>query len=420
MGKPSSKQLRVIGIDDWAWRKGQRYGTILVDLEGRRVADLLPERSAEQVARWLQQHATVEIVSRDRFGLYAQAAQQGAPQARQVADRFHLLLNLREAVEHELSRQRSCLVITPSVVSSPAPVLAIPDRLPVSASRSFSDPERAAHQGVIEAQRSLLNQALFLAIHRLRHLGNNASEIVRHTGISRKRVDKWLRFAELLPRNKMAPKPDSPAFFGGYLANRWSSGIQHVRTLLGELRLLGYTGCFSGLARFLSRWREKLPSVQAFAAHNDKIHDDVTGRRISPLVAAVLLVKPRPLLTAEQQHKVDCLKSACPGFTLMRGLVAEFRGIMQRGEPDTLDAWIRKAQDSGIYSFQRFAKTLRRDLPAVHNALIEPFSNGPVEGHINRLKTLKRQMYGRAGFDLLRARLLSLVHPTSSDIMHQT
>ena len=79
----------------------------------------------------------------------------------------------------------------------------------------------------------------------------------------------------------------------------------------------------------------------------------------------------------------------------MQGLVAQFRGIMQRGKPDTLDAWIREAQDSGIYSFQRFAKTLRRDLPAVHNALIEPFSNGPVEGHINRLKTLKRQMYGR-------------------------
>ena len=89
MGKSWSKQLRVIGIDDWAWRKGQSYGTVLVDLEGRRVADLLPERSAEQVARWLQQHATVEIVSRDRFGLYAHAAQQGAPQARQVADRFH-------------------------------------------------------------------------------------------------------------------------------------------------------------------------------------------------------------------------------------------------------------------------------------------------------------------------------------------
>ena len=243
---------------------------------------------------------------------------------------------------------------------------------------------------------------------------------MRQTGISRKRVNKWLHFAELPARNKMASKPDSPAFFCDYLAQRWSSGIQHVRTLLAELRLLGYTGCFSGLARFLSRWREKQPPVNAFASFNDRVPEDLTGRRISPLVAAGLLVKPRPLLSAEQERKVDCLKSACPGFTLMRGLVAEFRGILRCGKPDTLDAWIRKAKDSGIYSFQRFAKTLRRDLPAVHNALTEPFSNGPVEGHINRLKTLKRQMYGRAGFELLRARLLSPIDLTSSDTMHRT
>ncbi len=334
-----------------------------------------------------------------------------------MADRFHLLLNLREAVEYELGRQRSYLVITPPIVSSPESVTAVPD---CSASRSLSNPERAAHQGVIVAQRSLLDHALFTAVHRLRRLGNNVSEIVRQIGISRKRVDKWLRFAELPARNKMAPKPDSPAFFGDYLAKRWSNGIQHVRTLLAELRHLGYTGCFSGLARFLSRWREKQSPVNKFAALDDKVPKDLTGRHISPLVAAALLVKPRPLLTAEQRHKVDCLKSTCPGFTLMRGLVAEFRGILRCGKPDTLDARIPKAKDSGIYSFQRFAKTLRRDLPAVHNALTEPFSNGPVEGHINRLKTLKRQMYGRAGFELLRARLLSPAELASSKIMHQT
>jgi transposase len=100
----ASQRLRVVGIDDWAWRKGQTYGTILVDLERREVVDLLPDRSAEQVALWLHQHPTVDIVSRDRFGLYARGALSGAPQARQVADRFHLIVNLKDAVEHELSR----------------------------------------------------------------------------------------------------------------------------------------------------------------------------------------------------------------------------------------------------------------------------------------------------------------------------
>jgi transposase len=97
------KPLRVIGIDDWAWKKGQPYGTIVVDLEHRQVADLLPERSAHQVAQWLKPHTSIQVVRRDRFGLYSQGARVGAPQARQVADRFHLLLNLRKAVEQELS-----------------------------------------------------------------------------------------------------------------------------------------------------------------------------------------------------------------------------------------------------------------------------------------------------------------------------
>ena len=92
----ANSAVRVAGIDDWAWRKGASYGTIIVDLERRRVVDLLADRSAETTADWLKKHPEVEVVSRDRAGLYAEAARQGAPQARQVADRFHLVQNFRE------------------------------------------------------------------------------------------------------------------------------------------------------------------------------------------------------------------------------------------------------------------------------------------------------------------------------------
>jgi len=101
---PAQSSLRVVGIDDWAWRKGQSYGTILVDLERRTVIDLLPDRSAASAAAWLALHPGIEIVSRDRCGLYADAARRGAPKARQVADRFPLLQNLREAIARQLSR----------------------------------------------------------------------------------------------------------------------------------------------------------------------------------------------------------------------------------------------------------------------------------------------------------------------------
>jgi transposase len=91
--------VRVVGIDDWSWRKGCSYGTIMVDLERREVVDVLSDRSAEATARWLSQHTKVEIVSRDRCGLYAEGTRRGAPQARQVADRFHLIQNLRQTIE---------------------------------------------------------------------------------------------------------------------------------------------------------------------------------------------------------------------------------------------------------------------------------------------------------------------------------
>jgi transposase len=87
--------LRVLGIDDWAWQKGQRhFGTFLVDLECRRLVDVLAVRTADAVAAWLAAHPGIQIISRDRHGPYAEAVRRGAPQARQVADRFHLVLNL--------------------------------------------------------------------------------------------------------------------------------------------------------------------------------------------------------------------------------------------------------------------------------------------------------------------------------------
>src|SRR5207248_3783346 len=110
---------RVVGVDDWAWRKGHRYGTILVDLERGDVVDLLPDRDANTVAAWLKARPGIEVVSRDRSSTYAQAATEGASQAAQVADRWHLLKNLREAVERLFERHSSVVAeavkgITPS------------------------------------------------------------------------------------------------------------------------------------------------------------------------------------------------------------------------------------------------------------------------------------------------------------------
>lgn len=129
-------------------------------------------------------------------------------------------------------------------------------------------------------------------------------------------------------------------------------------------------------------------------------------------------MKPRPLLTEDQRQTVNRLRVACPDFGVMRSLAMSFRGILLRGKPTSLDLWMAKAAATGIYAMKRFVRTLRHDLAAVKNAVTYQWSNGPVEGHINRLKTLKRQMYGRAGVELLRARMLPLQSPTLANV-HQ-
>jgi transposase len=230
---------------------------------------------------------------------------------------------------------------------------------------------------------------------------------------------------ELSERSRMVPNRRTPAFYEDHLAQRWAEGFQHGRKLLKEIQALGYTGFFSYLARFLARWRQKTPTTPVTSATtiptakvaplaNSKTSLFIR-RQISPLVATALLGKLRSQMNAEQGNTVDALKKACPGYAVMRSLVMSFRTILRTGKIKTLHAWMKKADAYGLYRMQRFVRRLKQDQSAVE-AAVESWSNGPVEGHINRLKTLKRQMYGRAGFELLRARVVPLPPPT---ILHQ-
>jgi transposase len=398
---------RVLGIDDWAWKKGQTYGTILVDLEHSVVVDLLPERSAESLAAWLAQHPEIEFISRDRHGLYADGARRGAPQAQQVADRFHLALNLSVAVEQELARHRPFLSIPKPVGTSTAPTAPLEDG--ASCSGAVIDHHR------IEQGRRVAKQALFETVRTLHESGKTVSCIVRETGIGKKRISAWVGLEELPERNRMEPNPRTPAFYQDYLAKRWAEGCRHGHTLMEELQEIGYTGCFSYLARFLALWRRKPSTPVAFDTTMPtasitplELVANSLCRQISPQVAAALLGKLRPQMTVEQENIVDALKKDCPGYAMMRSLVMGFRTTLRTGKIETLHDWMKRACDSGIYGMQRFVRTLKQDLSAVEAAVEQTWSNGPVEGHINKLKTIKRQMYGRAGFELLRARILPL------------
>ena len=333
-------------------------------------------------------HPAIEIVSRDRCGLYARAARQGAASARQVADRFHLIQNLRLSIEQQLSYSYR------------------PSKSSHNKSSSAQD-ERSAlqeHRQMVRIGRRDVRLEHFRRVKALHQAGLKLSRIVDETGLGWRTVAKWVTLDILPERRLMDPRPSNPASFQDFLARLWDAGCTNGRELLIEVQKKGYTGSFSHLERLLRKWRctgaaaaplqepdtVELPAVTAIPS-------------VPPIAASILCMKPRGQLTQQEAERVDRLKASLPNFAVMRRLAMRFRGILRSHDPTKLDGWLKNARETGLYGIKRFASILQRDIDAVRNAVSETWSNGQTEGQINRLKTLKRSMYGRAGTELLRA-----------------
>ena len=436
--QPAPCTAQIVGLDEWAKRKGWNYGTIVVDLERRTVIDVLDKHSTQVVEDWLLAHPEIRTICRDRNGRYARAARAGAPKAKQVADRFHLVQNLRETVERELSLRRThlrvraqgngsgevpCPVLRTNFTSSP--VIAPPQ----ARERMLLPARRLAIDTEIARQQRQSQQDLFDTFKKLQATQPPISEIARQLGLNRRRLDKWATLSELPERKKMVPRPGSVETFTEYLRRRWQDGYRNGRMLFDEIQALGFVGTHKTLDKFLSPWRVGNVAFEASAQSPPSQSsttvlrptpprlDPTKHRQISPQIAAALLTKSRLQLTGRQAEIVDALKSACPGYASMRSLMLGFRSLMRKpkqGSSPTvrtvsrLHRWIEHADASGIVLIQNFAGRLRQDILAVEAAVTEQWSNGVVEGQVNRLKTLKRQMYGRAGVELLRARMIPL------------
>jgi hypothetical protein len=242
------------------------------------------------------------------------------------------------------------------------------------------------------------------------------SEIAVEIGADRITIAKWVSLDDLPDRQRSAIKPSSPLYFQEFLERRWAAGDRSGRRLFHDVRNRGYIGSFSHLERLLSTWRKGTPGQTPSPPPPEKVEplgeapaiDPTTGWRISPMVAASLCIKPTPTLTPSEVAKVGALKEASPSFVVMRRLAMRFRGLLQGANPSKLDRFLHDTRRSRVSSMQQFARTLTRDIEAVKHAIAEPWSSGQAEGQINRLKTLKRAMYGRASIELLRARMLPL------------
>jgi transposase len=385
---------RALGVDDWAWRKGQRYGTILVDLEAHTPIDLLPDRSADSLAAWLQSHPGAEVVSRDRGGIYADGATRGAPQAVQVADRFHLLCNLTSAVERVLEQKRTALakaIVPVAADPSPPPV----DSSPKARSRLEQDSENRRQRRV-----DRYNEVMGLDC---QGLSQQAISLMLH--MQRKTIRRFLRAGQYPERARPHRRPPGINKFQEFLRGRWGEGCHNATKLWHEIQCQGYTGGRSTTAKFIATLR--VPGTTFFRT-------TVTPRQKqakppSPRQAAMLLARSPEKLTADEKQLLAKLNGCCPEIPLLYELTQGFAAVFRSKQSSILQTWLDQARATELPEILRFCDGLRRDEKAVHAAVVLPWSNGQVEGQIHRLKLVKRQMYGRAKFNLLRRRVLPYV-----------
>lgn len=406
---------RVVGIDDWAWRRGQRYGTILVDLERHRVIDLLPDREQPTVVAWLKAHPGIEIITRDRASAYAEAAREGAPTAIQIADRFHLLRNLMEAMEGACRKHHAEL--------KAASDLTHPKPLPASATRKRRHSELPNNRPVptTRQQRAIDRRARRLARYEqvvaLRAQGLGRRRIAHVLGLDRHTVATWLAAGHFPERAQKRRRPHHLDQYVDHITARYDAGLENAAALARELRERGYRGNDAMVRRYLADLRRlrprPLPAAHAAATapHNGETGATkerptamIAGPAPSPRETAWLLrkgdVQPEAL-RPEQRDYLDALCSTCPGLERVRSLATEFARILKEHDSSALDPWFTAADQSELRSF---AASLRRDRDAVLAAVLFHWSNGQVEGQVQRLKLIKRTMYGRASFELLRRR----------------
>lgn len=366
---------KIIGIDEWAYKRRLRYGTLICDLERNIPIDVLPDRSVQTVCTWLEQHPEVEIICRDRWSEYATAAQKGAPQAIQVADRWHLLQNLVEELTHLLARHRS--QVRQQTMSGL-------QHIPQAVSASV-------------AQR----QDQYAQIQALHQLGLAPAHIARRVGLSERTVYRWLA-RQAAPHGRHHTRGASVMDpYKAYLLKRWQEGCRKGSLLCQELKAHGYRGSKRAVYRYLSFLQETR------VLNEPATNSAPEWNTFSAKQAVWLFIREPEGLDEQQWQALLGLCQGSPEIEKAYQLAQSFCSMLrQRQGEERLEGWLQEAKQSALPEFQHFTAGIQRDKAAVQAGLSLPYSSGPVEGHINRLKLIKRSMYGRAQFDLLRQRVL--------------
>lgn len=361
---------RYLGVDDWAMKKGRTYGTILCDLERHTVVDLLPDRTSDVFEKWLKAHPGVEIITRDRSGSYSEGAKQGAPDAIQIADRFHLLVNLTETLKQVVQRNPGMLKLSQPPASS--------------SGTENAEKEPAVEQEVAQAVSASLSQKqeLYKQIQNLRQQGIELRNIAKSLGVAVNTAMKYANLPE--PPAKQIRSHRKTLGFGQYIGKRWDEGTRSPKQLFLELLDLGYKGSYQTIARYVAELRG--PACNHRHAYEAPKAPPLT---LSVSKTAFLLGKPAEKLDEDEQKVIEHLCQASPQIKNVYELAQSFQKMVRELRVDEFNTWLGQAEKSTASNMRNFAVGLRRDYDAVKMALSQPLSNGQTEGQVNRLKLIK-------------------------------
>ncbi len=412
---------QTIGIDDFAFRKGHHYGTVIVDHESGRVMDLLPERSSDSTADWLRAQPQVKVVTRDRSALYASGITAANPQVVQVADRFHLHVNLREAVVRMLDRHHQDVTAAATAAANPQPASPLetiqPEPVPVppednvktvNVTPAATDQSTPLSKG---AEHSINRRAKRLAryeqILQLRQSGVGIRAIAKQMGMGRETVKKFLR-AGSFPERAKTHRSSLVDRHVGELRRLWDSGIHNAMELYRHIAAQGFRGSSHLIRRYIAPWRDPVQQSDASGPRQKSKAPPATPTRISSNRLSWLLMKEDIERDAGEQKLIGQLLAGCEPLRIGIDLAKAFKQALANQQPQDLWAWTQQAmQDVVPTEIKSFAEGLVRDAASVEPAVKLKWNNGRAEGHVNRIKLIKRKMYGRAKFDLLRIRVLA-------------
>ncbi len=394
---------RVLSVDDFCFCRRRSYGAILIDLERRIPIDLLPDREAETLKKWLLAHPGVQIISRDRGGAFADGARQGAPQAQQVADRWHLLANLSESMKGFFLNKQAQLK---ALVQKPV------EDLCEEEARQLA-PWQTSMRKHLEAKSLQLHQervTRYQQIHDLSAKKVDVVTIARRVGVSRQCVYEYVRMQQP-PERTHIPPSRQPMLepYKDYLVRRWNEGCRNAQQAYREVKEQGYPGGDSNIVRFFGHLRKHFDQSGTFKQVDPATQTPVQAPPKRPPTASQVA----HWITFKEEQRLDWqekyLTQLCEADQEIREtyeLITDFTTMLRERQGERLDGWLQKVETQGRVELKNFAQGVKRDYDAVKAGLTLEWSNGQTEGQVNRLKLLKRQMYGRGRFDLLRKRVL--------------